>query len=365
MTMVLRAVMVVVLTLWSAPASAQDGLDRVRELYVSADYEGAMAELDRMPAARAQDQQLERDRYRAMTLIALGRTPEAHAAIERILLANPRYELTAEDAAPRIRLAFSEVRQRVLPLMARTLYNVAKSAFDRRELEKAGSDFERAIAVIDLIPAGEPGMADLRVLATGFLQLSRAAAAPAEPTPTGTAGTSLAAPAATSGTDASAPETEAPPRVPEAPAPEGTSESTTMGAATSPSAPPTSTPASGSVAEASSEPASSSAPPSAEPSPPDPEAIAQLTMTAPVTLRQVLPPWNPSRNERQPAFSGTIEVDIDEKGEVSAARMIDAVHPNYDPVLLAAARDWKYEPARRAGVPVKSAKRVSVVLRSY
>jgi hypothetical protein len=372
--MVLRAVMVAVLTMWSARAFAQDGLDRVRELYVSADYEGAIAELDRLPAATARDEQVERDRYRAMTLIALGRTPEAHAAIERVLLANPRFELSAEEAAPRIRLAFREVRERVLPLMARTLYTEGKSAFDRKDLEKAGSDFERAIAVIDLIPAGEPGMADLRVLVAGFLQLSRAARASAEPAPTGASGTALVpSPTATSGTEASstaakevppsAPATTpaAAPTTPAAPAPERVSESTaTTGAATPPA------PASVSAASPSPPAAASSAPrPSATASSPEPETVEPMTMTVPVALRQVLPPWKPSRNEQQPVFSGIIEVDIDEKGEVSAARMINAVHPSYDTVLLAAARDWKYEPARRAGVPVKSTKRVSVVLRSY
>ena len=45
--------------------------------------------------------------------------------------------------------------------------------------------------------------------------------------------------------------------------------------------------------------------------------------------------------------------------------MINAVHPMYDPPLLAAARQWKYEPARRAGVAVKSSKRISVVLHPY
>ena len=87
-------------------------------------------------------------------------------------------------------------------------------------------------------------------------------------------------------------------------------------------------------------------------------------MTEPVTVSQELPPWKPPKNEQQ-QFSGIIEVDIDERGNVVAARMINSVHPMYDPLLLAAARQWKYEPARRGGVAVKSGKRVSVVLHPY
>lgn len=361
--MVLRSVMVALLTLASARAFAQDGLDRVRQLYASADYEGAIAELDRLPAA-VQDEQLERERYRAMTLIALGRTPEAHAAIERIVLANPRYELSDEEAAPRIRLAFHEVRQRVLPLMVRSLYSEGKAAFDRKELEEASSAFERALATIDLMPAGEPGMADLRTLSAGFLALSRAAAAAAAPAPTGTAGTTpVPAPAATSGTSAaSAVATDAPTSESPAPASEPTSPSAAPSAppASADTPAPTSPPAPASpAAPAPAAPASSAAASSAAPS------SAPMTMTEPTALRQVLPPWKPGRNGQQPVFSGIIEVDIDEKGDVSAARMINAVHPSYDPFLLAAARDWKYDPARRGGLPVKSSKRVSVVLHSY
>ena len=190
--MPLRLVLVTLLAHSSSQALAQDSVRHVQQLYVEADYDGALAELDRLPPATIAGEQLERDRYRAMALIALGRTPEAHAAIERILLADPRYELSDEEAAPRIRMAFNEVRRRVLPQMARSLYSEGKGAFDRQDLAQALPAFERALIVIDLLPAGEPGIADLRTLVAGFLQLSRAGAA--EPTPTGSAGTAPAPP---------------------------------------------------------------------------------------------------------------------------------------------------------------------------
>ena len=52
-------------------------------------------------------------------------------------------------------------------------------------------------------------------------------------------------------------------------------------------------------------------------------------------------------------FRGAIEVDIDERGLVVGAEIAEPIHPLYDGLLLRAARDWQYEPARRNGQPVK------------
>ena len=350
--MALRVVLVTVLALWSPSALAQDGFDRVRQLYVAADYDGTLTELDRLPPATAAGEQLERDRYRAMALIALGRTPEAHSAIERILLADPTYEPGEEEAAPRIRIAFSDVRRRVLPQMARSLYSEGKGAFDRKDMAKALPAFERALVVIDLLPAGEPGMADLRTLTSGFLQLSRTSSTATEPVPTGSAG-SGSTPSVVATGGGNAPPATAPGTVPSSagspapPAPPPVTEPTSVPAPDSASTTEAAAPL---EAEAS---ASSETPP-----------VPPIAIVEPVTVRQDLPPWQPARNEQQ-QFSGIVEVDIDEHGDVVAARMLDAVHPMYDPQLLAAARLWKYEPARRAGAAVKSSKRVAVVLHPY
>ena len=62
-------------------------------------------------------------------------------------------------------------------------------------------------------------------------------------------------------------------------------------------------------------------------------------------------------------YKGTIEVEINEAGNVVGARVIKSVHVLYDPLLLVAARDWKYEPARIDGRPTAVRKRVDVVLK--
>ena len=76
-------------------------------------------------------------------------------------------------------------------------------------------------------------------------------------------------------------------------------------------------------------------------------------MTPPVELDQVVPRWTFSANLPMRAFSGTLELLIDEKGEVETATLSDPVWPSYDAMLIQAAKKWRYSPALRAGNPVK------------
>jgi hypothetical protein len=55
---------------------------------------------------------------------------------------------------------------------------------------------------------------------------------------------------------------------------------------------------------------------------------------------------------------------INEQGEVEAAAMTASVHPNYDPLALAAAKTFKYKPATRDGVPVKYRKLLNIALQA-
>ena len=294
-----RAVVAFVLCLaW--PLAAQDALEPVRELYASADYEGALQAVKRLKDAADARTAVELDRYQVLCLVALGRTAEADAAIEGILIRDPQYDPAASDAPPRIRAAFRQVRQRVIPELVRELYADGKAAFDRQAYSDAIRKLDETVKILrhpDL--AEQADLDDLRTLAKGFLDLSRNAIA------------------------------EAPPPAPAAPA------QTPPVPAARPAAPA----ASGSA--------------------------AALPPTDPVVLRQNLPVWPPAlaRGFFNAEFSGAIEVEIDERGQVSIARIVTPIHPMYDPLLLEAAREWKYEPARRNGLPVKILKRVDIVLR--
>ena len=83
-----------------------------------------------------------------------------------------------------------------------------------------------------------------------------------------------------------------------------------------------------------------------------------------MAISQALPAWLPSDSlSRRSTFSGSIKVSIGTDGRVSAAEMVESVHPTYDPMLLREARGWLYQPAKRNDVPVASELTVEVTLR--
>ena len=61
--------------------------------------------------------------------------------------------------------------------------------------------------------------------------------------------------------------------------------------------------------------------------------------------------------------SGKLEVVIDESGAVESATMTAGVTQNYDAMVLAATRSWRYRPATMNGVPVKFRKTVQITIK--
>lgn len=284
----------------ASAASAQDALTAARDLYASAAYEEALGALGRLKAEASAGTTVEIDRYRAWCLMALGRASEADLVIESIVLHDPFYLPSASEASPRVLAAFSTVRQRVLPDLARSLYADGKSAFDKKSYADATRALEQAVKVIDNVEGekNKGALNDLRTLATGFLELSRAADVPAPARKPALATPAVAAPA----------------------------EPRPQTVRTSPNVP--------------------------------------VPETALGVLKQELPPVPYSLTQLGSAeYRGLIEVDIDAAGNVTDARMLQPVHPFYDLVLLRASRDWKYEAPRLGGKPVSSKKRVEIVLR--
>ncbi len=283
---------ITMLLFFAATAGAQDALATARELYASADYEKALSALGRVTSEANGAAVVEIDRYRVLCLMALGRSSDANKVIESIVMSDPFYEPAAAEASPRVRAAFTAVRQRVLPGFARVLYADAKDAFDRKSYGEAVLALDKTVKVIDTIEAAKRAeLTDLRVLASGFLELSRASLAP--------------------------------PVVP---------------IATRATKEPTSTP----------KPVPALPPPS----------------TGLVVLKQELPPMPLSiASHANGNYRGMVELDIDEGGNVTNARVLQSVHVLYDALLLNAARGWKYEPPRVAGKPTASRKRVEIVLR--
>lgn len=82
-------------------------------------------------------------------------------------------------------------------------------------------------------------------------------------------------------------------------------------------------------------------------------------VTPPVVLRQDLPTV-PPQVMKQARDRGIIEVVVNELGRVQEVAVRLSVHPVYDSLMLAAAREWRFQPATVAGVPVKFRKRIQI-----
>jgi TonB family protein len=271
-----------------AAFAGQESVQSVRQLYAAAEYEQALAAADKMARQPAIEQ------YRVFSLTALGRQDEAQKVMEALIEADPTYVLDPEETPPRVQQAFDQVRQRLLPEVAKRLYVDARAALERKERANAIARFERLLTIIDGAGPAAPAVEDLRMLASGFLDLSKALA-----------------------------------ELPRADA---------DSAARTPPPPPVESPATRTPAAADTE-------------------------TPPVAINQQMPPWLPPDSQsRRGSFSGVVRVRIGADGRVEDAEILSSIHMLYDPVLLRAARNWVYQPARRNGVPIASEVNVQVNL---
>jgi TonB family protein len=168
-------------------AFAQDGdLAAARELYASASYDDALTMLNRLRSAdHPVGQSRAIEQYRAFCLLALGRAADAQQAIEAVVAAEPSYGPDENEVSPRVRLAFAEVRRRMLPAIIQQKYAEAKTAFDRKDFKVAANLFSQVlVGLADPAVSAEamlPPLSDLRMLAVGFEELSAKAAAPPPP----------------------------------------------------------------------------------------------------------------------------------------------------------------------------------------
>jgi TonB family protein len=120
--------------------------------------------------------------------------------------------------------------------------------------------------------------------------------------------------------------------------------------------------------------AKAAAPP--PPPPPAPVVVAPPPPPAPAAPRiytggetGVAPPV--PINQTLPSFpgqvivprNGKLEVVIDELGVVESATMVASVSQNYDAMVLAATRQWRFKPATLNGMPVKFRKTVQITIK--
>jgi len=159
--------------------SGKDPVGAARELYASARYDEALAVLNDLKPTDTTPITDRRsiEQYRSLCLLALGREAEAEGAIGAVVTADPSYQPSETEASPRVRSAFSEVRRRLLPEIATIRYTQAKVAYDRKDYGGAVKQFRRVLSLLDDPDMGGR-LGDLRMLSSGFLDLSVAAAVP-------------------------------------------------------------------------------------------------------------------------------------------------------------------------------------------
>src|SRR5688572_4004158 len=195
----MKLVLIAILCLGSAaPLRAQEralgsaavlggNVATARDLYASARYDEALAVLNGLLGGdRLSSPELKViEQYRSLCLLALGRGEEAEAAIASVVTADPFYKPSEEEASPRVRNTFAEVRERLLPGLATSRYGIAKRSYEEKDWEDAKRQFKELITLLN-DPQMNGRAGDLRVLAQGFLDLATAAATPPpapEPTP--------------------------------------------------------------------------------------------------------------------------------------------------------------------------------------
>jgi TonB family protein len=288
--------------------AAQDPLSEARDLYASAAYEDALGALSRLDKDAPVTEQV--DQYRAFCLFALGRTAEAQAVAEALVMKNPLIELDG-DASPRIVAMFTAARERLLPGLIREKYRMARASFDRKDFASAAPQLETVKRMLDestRLGASDPAAGDLGVLVEGFLNLIQTTAAAANPA------TSQAVAGPLAGTSRPTPAVGLPSPVPAA------------------------------------------------------RPLFYTTgsddVVAPIVLRQDLPlvPAELRQLMARGPNTGIVEVVIDEAGNVEDVVMREAIHPVYDRLVMNAAKKWKYRPAMKGEAPVKFVKRIAIAI---
>ena len=91
-------------------------------------------------------------------------------------------------------------------------------------------------------------------------------------------------------------------------------------------------------------------------------AAEDAAVRPPVVVRQDIPSV-PQSLMSMVKPRGLVEVVIDEQGRVVGMTMRTSLHPSYDALILTAARDWKYQPARYDGQPVRFRRLISVAVK--
>jgi TonB family protein len=167
-----------------------------KALYAAAEYDKALEIVASLGTLEAQQ-------YKALCLLALGRTADAGTAIESLVNTSPTFIPSSEDAPPRFVELVTKVRQKLLPTIARRVFTEGRERYNEKQNEEAVKRFSLVLTLLkDPAFTDQNAKQDLETLATGFIDLAKAsstpvtvATAPPEPVPPPAAAPTAAAPA--------------------------------------------------------------------------------------------------------------------------------------------------------------------------
>ena len=161
----------------------EDALEKAKKLYDAAGYEEALSTLN-ASEDDSPDHVVQAHQYRALCLIALGRTDDAERTIGELVAVDPFYVLPASLASPKVLTFIATSRTKALPAVARALLDSGRTAFTAKDFALARKNFGLLLRVLDdEAMQGRPELEDLRALASGFVTLAAASATPAPPAP--------------------------------------------------------------------------------------------------------------------------------------------------------------------------------------
>ena len=174
----------------ACPVSVQAGQDplvqgrlaEIKGLYESAEYDRALAAVDHAsPAVVTPAEARDIEIYEALCLLALGKKAEANAKIEDVIRIEPLYQPSA-DLPKRLHTLVEEARDRLRPALAQSHYAAGKKLFDAEKFDAAVEEFALVLQLTDVPAESSPEkFGDMRILATGFRDLSVRAIANAKP----------------------------------------------------------------------------------------------------------------------------------------------------------------------------------------
>jgi hypothetical protein len=130
--------------------AADTPVDTMRQLYMAAEYESALAALEKIDlAALSVSERVQVEGYHAACLVALGRSADAERVMETTVKLDPR-TVQPVDTSPKLRALFATVRGRVIRQVVRDRYARAKSLYDGKQFAEAQAAFDDVVSLLAL-----------------------------------------------------------------------------------------------------------------------------------------------------------------------------------------------------------------------